>query len=116
MTKTLAKSAASRDHVINGDVHSPADAARTMRAYAAAFNDQATALNSLRASLEALGVRGESLALLARQCDQLRALAQKGQRHAAEFVRQFQIMRDMIAVDPDLADTQKGGWLDPARQ
>ncbi|MHA6631864.1 hypothetical protein ACU61A_41080 [Pseudonocardia sichuanensis] len=105
------------DYEINGDVHGPVAAERAMRQAADALGlGQAGALDTLRSRLTSLGVAGASPQLLAQINDELVALREKGHKHADEFKRQVQIMRDKIAANPALARTQAGGWLDPAKQ
>ena len=103
------------DYEFNGDVRGPAAAARELRKCANAFGvGMLQALAKMRHELAELGVDGAPMLLLDQAIDTAVALGASGHGHAQEFERHVQLMRDLIAANPALRGTQKGGWLDPA--
>lgn len=99
---------------IDGDIHGPVGATRAMRQTAGYLGTGvAGACVTLRGKLRNLDVEGASPLLLSRIIDALTSLGTAGNKHADEFARQVGVMRDRIAADPALRNTQRGGWLDP---
>lgn len=98
---------------INGDVRGPVGAEAAMRNTARYLAvGVAGAVLAMRGRLDALRVKGESPLLLSRIVDALQALGRTGHQHADEFGREVRIMRDTIANNVALRDTQDG-WLSP---
>lgn|GEM_PF-4866531 len=105
--------AASQTYEINGDVRGPRGAQRAMRNAADALGiGQAGALTTLHSRLRERGVEGRSPQLLVQVREELVAVRVVGIACAEEFAREVRVMRDKIAADPALRNTQKG-WLNP---
>lgn len=104
----------STSYEIDGEIRGPRGAERAMRQAGAYLGDGvAGSCITVRGKLASLGVEGESPLLLARITDALIGLKTTGNRHADEFAREVQRMRDEIAANKALRNTQNGGWLDP---
>ena len=104
----------STSYEIDGDIRGPRGAERALRQSATYLGDGvAGSCITVRGKLATLGVEGESPLLLARITDALIGLRATGNRHADEFARQVGRMRDEIAGNKALRNTQNGGWLDP---
>jgi hypothetical protein len=103
----------STSYEIDGDIRGPVGAERAMR-QAARYLGEGVAGSSIamKGRLDALGVEGASPLLLSRIIDALLALGRTGNKHADEFARQVRIMRDKVANNPALRNTQ-AGWLSP---
>lgn len=110
-----AAAAGSQSYEINGDVRGPRGAAKAMRAAADALGiGQAGALATLESRLRSHGVEGRSPQLLVAIREELVAVRVVGHQCADEFERQMRVIRDKIAADPALRNTQrKGSWTDP---